>query len=200
MDDWLRTGRPPPLAAFAAAGYTGEPNRDLWIDRWTYVRRYGFSIPCAEAVEALLRLGPLVEIGAGSGSWSRLLASAGADIVATDIAADAPPHRMLTVGEHFPVLPLGAVKAARQFTDRAVFVSWPKRPWPARLVRELGPGRRIAIVGEGRGGVTGDDLMFDILDRDFEVVATVPVPRFPTCKDRLTIYERRALAPQATSG
>jgi hypothetical protein len=166
------------------------------------VRRYGFSIPCAEAVDALLRLGPLVEVGAGTGYWSRLLDSAGASIVATDKAAGARLGLVFTVGEHFPVLPLGAVKAAREFPDRAVFVSWPsaKRAWPALLVGDLGPGRIIAMIGEGRGGTTGDDRMFDFLDRDFEVTARVPIPRFPTCEDLLTIYERRSLAPQATSG
>jgi hypothetical protein len=49
------------------------------------IRQYGFSIPCKEAVEAVATLSPLVEVGAGSGYWSRFLRAAGADIVTTDM-------------------------------------------------------------------------------------------------------------------
>src|SRR5580765_6192945 len=85
MADWVVTGRPPPAAVLRDAGLTCEGREnasELRLARKAFVRDWGFSIPCAEAVEALRPLAPLVEIGAGAGYWTALLRAAGVDIVA----------------------------------------------------------------------------------------------------------------------
>jgi len=53
--------------------------------------RYAWAVPCTEALTALRRLSPLVEIGAGTGYWARLLAGHGADVAAYDLAPPRPP-------------------------------------------------------------------------------------------------------------
>ena len=48
-------------------------------------RRYSYSIPSEEALQAIASIGePMVEIGAGKGYWAKLLQEKGVDIVATD--------------------------------------------------------------------------------------------------------------------
>src|SRR4051794_33637665 len=51
--------------------------------------RYAHAVPTSEALQALIELGPLLEIGAGAGYWARLVRDLGGDVIATDTAA--PP-------------------------------------------------------------------------------------------------------------
>ena len=81
MAEWLQAGRAPRSADLRAAGLTADcpdPRREagLRLARKHFIRTWGFSIPCAEAIEVLWRLGPLVEVGAGSAYWTALLHAA----------------------------------------------------------------------------------------------------------------------------
>jgi hypothetical protein len=51
---------------------------------------YAYAPPNAAALEALLARSPLLELGAGTGYWVRLLRGAGADVLALDIAPPGP--------------------------------------------------------------------------------------------------------------
>lgn len=74
-------------AAYLAAGGAGD-DPTYWFrgtdQRAELVRRYAWAVPDAAAIAALAARSPLVEIGAGTGYWARLLAAAGADIIAYD--------------------------------------------------------------------------------------------------------------------
>src|SRR6476469_2291133 len=127
MAAWVRTGRPPPAAVLRDAGFTcaGAANADdLRLARKAFVRDWGFSIPCAEAVAALRDLAPLVEVAAGSAYWSALLAAAGVDVIATDPQAPGPIGYGFTVGAHHQIEPLDALAAVRAWPDRNVFCSF----------------------------------------------------------------------------
>ena len=54
------------------------------------VHVYAYAPPNAAALEALLARTPLLELGAGTGYWARLLRGAGADVLALDIAPPGP--------------------------------------------------------------------------------------------------------------
>lgn len=54
------------------------------------VHVYAYAAPNAAALEALLAQSPLLELGAGTGYWARLLRGAGADVLALDIAPPGP--------------------------------------------------------------------------------------------------------------
>ena len=59
--------------------------RCMKILRRSLRRRYSYSIPSEEALQAIASIGePMVEIGAGKGYWAKLLQEKGVDIVATD--------------------------------------------------------------------------------------------------------------------
>ena len=61
-----------------------------WIDESSYRRRdeaitrFAFAILDSATVTALLKHGPFLEVGAGTGYWAYELRKAGADIIATD--------------------------------------------------------------------------------------------------------------------
>ena len=51
--------------------------------------RFSWAIPNEEALDAIAAVGPIVEIGAGTGYWAWLLQKRGVDVVAYDAT---PPH------------------------------------------------------------------------------------------------------------
>jgi hypothetical protein len=85
------------------------------------VHSYSEAIPTLKALQLLASLSPLVEIGAGSGYWARLLADCGADIVASDIAA--PDSNSWTAGSQpwSTVIVCDALTAVRRHPDRVLF-------------------------------------------------------------------------------
>jgi hypothetical protein len=196
MPLWISRGEPPSAVELRAAGLTCEGRDEatsvsLRLARKAFTRRWGFSIPCREAVETLRDLGPLVEVGAGTGYWSSLLQGAGCDIIATDPAPRANPHGFET-GRYTGISPLSATDAIEGYGDRSVFCSWPTQgeAWAAEAFALIHPGLRLALIGTERGGLTGSTDLFDLLDAGFAVEREVAIPLFPQVNDRLVVYRK----------
>jgi hypothetical protein len=184
IDEWLRTGAPPPAEALQGT--------DRYL-RKGFVHAWGCSIPCLEAVEALSTLGPLVEVAAGTGYWSRLLASAGCDVVATDLKRTHVHDFDAEWGRYFPVETLDAAAAVATYPDRSAFCSWPTLGtiWPLEAARMIQPGLCFAMISELPGGMAPAASVFDYLAEAFDQVATVAIPQFPPHADALRIWRKR---------
>lgn len=199
MADWVASGVAPSAAELRAQGFAGPADAkaagadNLRLARKAFVRDWGFAIPCAEAIAALRRLGPIVEVGAGTGAWTALLRAAGHDMIATDLAAGAS-HYGFAVARHAKVEQLGAADAVRRYPDRDLFCSWPSEneAWLAEALRALAPGRRCALILDDRGVTTGDEGLRAVLAEAFRPLETVTIPQFPGVCDRLHVYERRS--------
>jgi hypothetical protein len=194
--EWVATGIAPSVAELQAAGFAGEaqsPNADnLRLARKAFVRTWGFAIPCREALEAVRRLGPLLEIGAGSGYWSAMLAAAGHDVVATDIGAGMSTYGT-EVGSQARVERLSAADAIVAYPERDVFCSWPAagEGWATDALKLVQPGRAIALVLDDRPGITGDESLRLFLTDQCEPIGAIAIPQFPGVRDRLHLYRRR---------
>src|SRR5258708_40127062 len=71
MGEWIRSGAAPSAGLLRAAGLNAESERqDIRLARRAFIRRWGVSLPCGEAVAALRRLNPVVAVGAGRGAWA----------------------------------------------------------------------------------------------------------------------------------
>lgn len=183
MADWVATGSPPPAAELISAGFSGDEvpiAEELRQARAVFGRVWGHSIPCREAVTALRSLGPLLEIGAGLGNWSAMLRAAGHDVIATDIAGQAP------------VLRFTASDAVTAHLDRDVFCIWPSagEPWIYEALSQVHSGRLIALILDEREGMTGDKALRDFLANACVLLETVEIPRFPGTRDGLAIYRK----------
>lgn len=192
MPAWCATGVFPQSAGLRAEGYRSELPMTGLSERDAFIRHWGNSIPCAEAIDALRMLGPLLEIGAGSGYWSAILSRAGHDVIATDIGLGLG-RGGFEIGAHFPVDLLAAADAIQAHPDRDVFCSWPDEPpasWAAGAVNGMRPGRTLALISDGPGGVCGADALYAVLGASFEHVATVEIPQFPEFRDDLKLYRR----------
>jgi hypothetical protein len=199
MASWVASGAPLNAAELRSKGFAGpdEPEgtsaRDLRLARKAFVRDWGFSVPCAEAVAVLCRLGPIVEVGAGSGYWTALLQAAGHDVIATDLGAGESPYGF-AVARHAQVEQLAALDAVRKYPDRDLFCSWPSEgePWMAEAIGAMAAGLRLALILDDRGTMTGDESLRGVLAATCGLLETVTIPQFPGVCDRLHVYERRA--------
>jgi len=152
--------------------------------------KYAWAVPSEEALAALLALGPIVEVGAGKGYWAKLLRERGGDVIAYD--KDPRQSQWVDRGEPWSEVLIGDEAAAAAHFERALFLCWPPydTPFAARaLDAYLGSGgRRVAYLGEGTGGCTGDDAFHERLGT-LGKPRLVKVPQWPGIHDRLEIYE-----------
>lgn len=193
MPEWLSGSPLPPSNDLRAVGFVSGSLSDdeytrLRLVRRAFVRRFGFSIPCTEAVAAVATLSPIVEVGAGTGYWSRLIALSGADIVATDPDREQYGFRTSSL---FPVESVTAERAVILYPRRTLFCSWPTKGerWLELAVERLESGSHLVLIGEDRGGETALPSLFDLLDR-MSFVDSLEIPCFPGAYDRLSIYRK----------
>lgn len=162
------------------------------MQRPIFVDRYAWAVPNEAALETLSKLGPIVEIGAGTGYWASLLQARGVDIKPFDrYPPDKYPnhyHSQRHVWTH--VLRGGPEKAAT-YPERTLLICWP--PLNAPVAYEALSnyrGRTVVYIGEF-GGCTGDRKFHAALDRDFTQIETVNLPNWPNIHDRLMVWRRK---------
>lgn len=182
----------PVLAAEAQAVIDGMSRYDFGSAREEAISRYCFAVPCVEAVKLLVSLSPLLEVGAGSGCWAKLVRAAGGVVVATDLCGlEMSGYSRLWLGE--AVERLDASDAVRRWPECNVFVSWPSysMPWAREMAEKIAPGRTLAVIGEDRSGCTADAGFFDLLGSGYDEVGSVRIPQWPGIHDVLTIHVRK---------
>jgi hypothetical protein len=114
-------------------------------------QRYSYVLPDDRSLAALAGLGPIVEVGAGTGYWASRLRARGVDVVAID---EAPPDGERTNRYHRRTTTWSEVMAGdhtllTRYSDRALFLCWPP------LFSTLGEcltyysGSVVALVGDG---------------------------------------------------
>jgi hypothetical protein len=177
------------------------------------VEAWSWAVPNDAALRTLASLGRIVEMGAGTGYWSRLLRQRGVDVVAYD-RAPGIGCTWYRDGGLGPVQHTEVVRAEPEVlgahADRALLLVWPPLvshesldtpefvSFGRRCLRAY-RGRTVAYIGEPRSvrgdgnrpGWTGDDTFFDDLERDFVVTEWVSIPCWPGLHDSLWILRRR---------
>jgi hypothetical protein len=154
-------------------------------------QRYAYVFPSASTLAMLARLGPLVEIGAGTGCWAHKLRSNGVDIVAFDQApVDGDRvNRYHSRTEPWTHVEQGDQTVLSYYADRALILCWPP------VFSSLGDcltyyrGDTVAYIGDG--GYRTAKL--DHLDEAFTKVAAAPVRALdphPAVPPQLTIWQR----------
>jgi hypothetical protein len=159
-------------------------------------QRYSYVFPDDHALSALSDIGPLVEVGAGTGYWAHRLRAMGVDVVAFD---QAPPDGDRRNRYHFKTPTWTQVIAG----DHTILTRYPKRAlllcWPP-LVSSLGEcltyygGNTVAVIGDGghrTARIRG-------LNEMFTKVSVSPVHAlepYPEQTPTLSIWRRRTASP-----
>jgi len=147
--------------------------------------RHGSVKWTAAALAAVAAKTPLVEIGAGRGQWQKALSELGADVLAFDDMSS-PAFRQGLRGK----VQQGNEAVAAKHTDRALLLVYPNPGPMAVRCLENYRGETLVYVGEGRGGVNGDDSFFDRLGREWSLDSTVAVDLLPDCHERVWVLRR----------
>jgi hypothetical protein len=190
-------------------GFDREP-LDAYKRRRELCAAFSFAIPTDEALDAIAALGPVVEIGAGTGYWAKLLRWRGVDVAAYDLLGEDHRH-WFPEGCVADVLK-GGVEKVIDHADRTLLLVWPPMSSMAteaiRAYRAAG-GRRLVYVGEGSGGCTADADFFSLVGEgycwecesddetceerhpapEWRKVQTIEIPQWSGIHDHLTIYE-----------
>lgn len=157
----MDTGLWPDIGAALRApdgDHTSLPYRaSLFALRDAYIARFGFAVPTPAFASIVAPYGPFLEVGAGKGTLGRLLRAAGVPCVSTDAEPWAGAWR---------VQQMDAATALARYPHRTVLCSWPSldESWLADILPRFRPGQRLLLIGEGRGGCTGNGKLFNTLD------------------------------------
>ena len=175
------------------------PNWPVLSERKALVTKYAWAIPDDDALRIIASINqPIVEIGAGTGYWSRLLQDYGCDIIAYDTC---PPKRhQVMIG---PVLTnqwghqkqyihvrKGGPNVLSNHSDRALFLCWP--PYNNNMASDClsnWNGSHLIYVGED-DGCTANDNFHQLLNDEFDLVYQYQIPQWPGIHDELFIYKR----------
>lgn len=167
-----------------------------WYSRWEkrelLTRKYAWAIPTDKAISTLAALGSLIEIGAGTGYWAKLISDAGGDIIAYDYR---PPSKKNNPYKHttqYFNVSYGKPKTLKRYRTRILFLCWP--PYATRMAADCllnYKGDIFAYVGEGAYGCNGDDLFWTLVERYWEEDKTMRLPQWAGIHDNLVIFRKR---------
>ena len=160
-----------------------------WEARQHAVRAYSWAVPTDEAIHILTRQ-PIVEIGAGTGYWAKLVIEAGGDVVAYD---PEPYNSIYASATHFAIRK-GGTRWVAQHADRALFLCWPPyddgvAALALRTYRKAG-GKKLFYVGEWRYGCTANGDFFDELSKYWVCNESLAIPNWDGIRDKFNVYER----------
>lgn len=163
------------------------------VSRLELAQRYAYVFPDAPLVTALYELGPLVEIGAGTGYWARKLRDIGADILAFDKAPPNGdvPNRYHSRAPTWTEVEPGDHTVLTAHSERALFLCWPPLFSSLGDCLEFYDGNTVACIGDG-GHRTSRLRNLNSL---FDVVAVYParaVDPLPGHLATLSIWRRFA--------
>jgi hypothetical protein len=157
------------------------------------VHRYAFAVPSPEALALVAQSSPLIQIGAGTGYWAWLLRrDYGADILPYDIHPPREGQNFWFRREWVPILE-GREDQAAAHPDRTLFLCWPPMTDMAATCLRVYRGARVIVIGEGPGGCTGDEAFYDVLDTEWDELATLDLPQWDGIHDYLAVYHRKPL-------
>lgn len=155
------------------------------------VNRFAWAVPNDDAIEELVKLSPLIEIGAGSGYWAKLLSEKGGQVAAFDDFSWHKDGKQHFEKQWFEVQN-GDERKILDFPKETLFLCFPPKNSPlASHALALYKGNTLAYVGEPRGGTTADDAFFDALEKDYILVRQISIPNWPGYNDRLQIFQRK---------
>ena len=139
----------------------------------------------------MIRHAPLLEIGAGTGFWARLLHDRGADLIASDPRIERLHFEHARYAVPGRWWDLQGKTAVRRWPERNIFCSWPSlnKTWLRQAAKAMRPGRVLLCVVED---ATADERTWDYIEAGpFEKIASLELIGWHSCHDRLVAWKKR---------
>lgn len=159
--------------------------------RWRLIESHGYAIPNEIALNKIASLGPVLEIGSGSGYWVDLLRKKGADVIAVDDKSDG--FKKFWIDDTIFMDGVCYLMQHDGCPDRTLLLCWSR--YGHDMVQAF-KGDHLVIVGEPvRGCTCACTWGIDEDDEEFagwELTEICAIPTWPGMRDDLRIYRRRA--------
>jgi len=169
---------------------TNDTNRSISIHllRDKVINKFGFGLPSRELLDVLEQHQPIVEIGAGTGYFTKLMKNRGIDVIGTDIG----------IGQRFAAgsldpqqLRMQAKTAVRRYRDRTVFCSWPSlwETWFRQALRAMRIGQKLIVIEED---ACAEDSTWEYRDQSFDKLGDwIALPAWPMMNDRARAWVKK---------
>jgi hypothetical protein len=172
--------------------------------RTAAVSHFSWAVPTLPVVMEIASFAPggLVEVGAGTGYWSRLLADVGTDVIAVDNfsewgrpssdAGNTAEDAAVEYPLFYDVINTDGTEYIRsgQAGERALFFCWPRGDFNAREGFPGYEGNRVIFIGEEEG-CTADIATQLLRTGCWEVVGAAYMPRWKCMNDVCVFLERK---------
>lgn len=160
---------------------------DSFTIRGELTKYYSFAVPDPKALAIIKSYGPIVEMGAGTGYWARLLKNIGTNIIAYDRGESQYGFSK----NYFPIKK-GTPENLLKIKKRNLLLIWPcyATSFAFDSLKSF-QGEYFIYIGESHGGCTGDDDFFELLEAEWELVRTHDIPVWYAIHDSLYVYQRK---------
>eukprot|EP00056_Hartaetosiga_gracilis_P019812 m.16094 g.16094 ORF g.16094 m.16094 type:complete len:186 (-) comp7953_c0_seq2:1576-2133(-) len=156
---------------------------------WFDSDNYGCVKWTESALNIIHDLGPVIEIGAGGGHWTKELRDKNTNVVAYDNdSTDSPTP----ISQRRTRVLNGDEKKLGWYPHRTLLMVYPPPNDMAYRCLDHYQGDVIVYVGEGRGGANANDKFFDRVEGDFECVLIEPLEPFPKCFEKMYVLRRKS--------
>lgn len=151
--------------------------------------KYSWAVPNELAIKTISKYSPLIEIGAGTGYWAKLISNCGAKIICFDEYIYNNPYRHRI--KYVPIYK-GNHLILNKFSHKMnLFLSWP--PHGDDMAFEClkaFKGKYLIYIGEFEDGCTANDKFFNELDNNWRMIDSVYIPQWDGIHDYLAIFKR----------
>jgi putative endonuclease len=173
-------------------------NQDL-IGRLDFQRNYSWAIPNEEALRTICEFSPIIEMGAGTGYWAKLLQNRGCNILAFDIC----PPGSSWFGRNTPIVNVwhpgstrftnvvnGNPRVLDLYTSKSLFLCWP--PKINKMAEDcLKYWKGEFLIYIGNLNLTANSKFFNKLEREFTLAHKVEIPNWIGIIDQMYVWRRK---------
>ena len=169
------------------AAHCDNPVVALQCRNWC-VLNYAWGIPNDAAIQTLVDLSPICDIGAGGGYWAYRVAQAGGVITAFDVI---DWQTLPAYPTAWSPIQMCAPAGGTTPPNKTLMLCWPmfNKPYATDNLRAY-EGDRVVYIGEPQGGACANDEFHQLLQNDWKCVTTIQIPQFPHINDRMEVYTR----------
>jgi len=170
------------------------PYETSYYKRHRYAKQFSWAIPNQNTIKELVKLSPIVEIGAGTGYWANLLSKQGAEVVAYD--AKPPKKRGFNSyckQSNYPVR-LGRENKVKKHPHHTLMLCWAPygEPMAYNALKKY-KGDTLIYIGEGWGGCCADDDFWELVKREWVVVCHHHIEKWDGIRDFCAVYKRKGV-------
>jgi len=155
------------------------------------IRLFSFAIPTPAAIKAMAAKAPIIELGAGSGYWAHLLQREEITCRPFDLRVGYDPDLAIGPWDRlWTKVEQGDVSMLDQYPDHTLLLCWPS-PSTNLGSEAVKRYRGYTIIHVGAPGLTGDDLLYEELNRSFICKTLVRIPQWEGADDAVEFWERK---------